>query len=97
MGRSAVHEAAVHLEDGVAALSHLPETPETRTLAIDLRLELRAVLVPLAGYTRAIEVLEEAARTAEATDDRRRLGQIVSYMTACFMALGQLGAASRKL
>ncbi len=101
VGRSASHEAAVHLEEAVGALAHLPGTRATRTLAIDLRLELRAVLVPLAHYTRAAEVLEEAASIAEAMDDRRRLGQITSHMTVCFMALGQhdraLDAARRGL
>src|SRR5207249_2628528 len=44
---SAYREAVEYLEQALRALSHLPETRDTREQAIDLRLALRSALIPL--------------------------------------------------
>ncbi|HET9855657.1 MAG TPA: hypothetical protein VFR53_11425, partial [Methylomirabilota bacterium] len=80
-GRSA-HRAAVEwFERALAALAHLPETPDTVGTAIDLRLELRSSLSPLAEFTRMQDHLQEAERLADAAGDRRRQGLVAAFLT----------------
>jgi len=66
------------LDQALEALAHLPEGRTTLEQAIDLRLELRAVLFPLGELSRIVEVLGEAALMANAIGDRRRLGQVLT-------------------
>jgi len=73
--RSALREAVTCLDQALEALAHLPEGRTTLEQAIDLRLELRAVLFPLGELSRIVEVLGEAAHMADAIGDRRRLGR----------------------
>ncbi len=87
--RSAYREAVSAFEQGLAALAHLEETPDTVALAFDLRLEMRAWLVPLANYDRILANLEEAKSIAERLGDRRRLGLVQAYMTDYFRLTGQ--------
>ena len=51
------------------ALARLPETPETRALAIDLRLDLRYPLSPLGEFGRMLDYLK---RSRGARPPRRR-------------------------
>jgi tetratricopeptide (TPR) repeat protein len=76
--RSALREAVACLDQALAALAHLPEDRQTREQAIDVRLELRAVLIPLGELSRVVEALGEAARIADAIGDRRRLGRVLT-------------------
>ena len=55
MTRSAHREAVGNFEQALSALPHLPETHDTRELAIDLRLALRSALRPLGDYGRSLE------------------------------------------
>src|SRR5262249_53584126 len=48
--RSANREALAYFEQALAALSHLPETRETREQGIDVRFDLREALLPLAEF-----------------------------------------------
>jgi class 3 adenylate cyclase/tetratricopeptide (TPR) repeat protein len=91
LARSAHHEAVAHFEQGLVALTHLPESVDTIAQAIDLRLDMRQALLPLAEHGRILDHLRHAECLAEALDDRRRLGLIAVYMASC---LGHLGDAA---
>src|SRR4029079_15826379 len=65
VARSANAEAASHFEQALMALGRLTQTGETRRLAIDLRFDLRAALIPIGATARLLEHLtfaEELAR-----------------------------------
>ena len=83
MARSAHREAVGYFEQALSALAHLPETRDTNTLAIDLRLALRTALFPSGNSGRILAALQEAEALAAALDDPRRLGQ-VSILTIHF-------------
>jgi predicted ATPase len=70
---SANHEAAGYFEQALAALQQVPETRETREQVIDLRFDLRNVLVPLGDEGRMLYHLREAEPAAEALGDPGRL------------------------
>jgi class 3 adenylate cyclase/tetratricopeptide (TPR) repeat protein len=72
--QSAYRESLNCLEQALEALSHLPDTRDKQEQAIDLRLALRSVLVPLQGFAQNLIHLQEAERLAEALDDPYRLG-----------------------
>ena len=80
--RSANREALAYFEQGLAALTHLPETHETQEQAIDLRFDLRNALFPLAEFGRIDGYLREAETLARKLDDQRRLGWVSAYMSA---------------
>src|SRR6266850_896985 len=82
--RSAHREALVALEEALAALRHLPETPQTREQEIDVRLELRGSLYPLGEFEKMLTYLREAETMASAISDSRRLG-LVSVHTAEYL------------
>jgi class 3 adenylate cyclase/tetratricopeptide (TPR) repeat protein len=82
LARSANREAAAYLEQALTALTHLPETRETREQAIDVRFALRDAFVPLAEFGRIEAHLREAEALATALDDQRRLGWVSAYISA---------------
>ena len=86
--RSAYRDAVTHLEQALAALARLPETPERLAQAIDLRLALRSSLFPLREIARDLKSLEEAEALARRLDDRRRLAWVLAYMTRDLSILG---------
>ncbi len=88
MARSAHREAVGYFEQALSALAHLPETPDTREQAIDLRLALRSALRPLGEFERILTYLREAETLAEALDDTRRLGQIGVFLSNHFYLMG---------
>jgi tetratricopeptide (TPR) repeat protein len=83
--RSANREAAAYFEQALTALTHLPETRETREQAIDIRFELRDAFVPLAEFSRIEAYLREAEALATALYDQRRLGWVSAYIGAIHM------------
>ncbi|MBI3326486.1 MAG: AAA family ATPase [Nitrospinae bacterium] len=87
--RSANREAVTYCEQALLALQHLPERPETLEQAIDLRFELRNVLVPLGEFGRIPEHLRAAETLAQALGDQGRLGRVSDYMSAHFMREGE--------
>jgi class 3 adenylate cyclase/tetratricopeptide (TPR) repeat protein len=99
--RSAYREAVECFEQALSALPHLPETHTTREQAIDLRLALRAALLPSGDYGRILASLQEAETLATALDDPRRLGQISLFLSAHFRVMGAydqaIAAAQRAL
>src|SRR5262249_31102057 len=77
--RMAHREAVVSFEQALTALTHLPETRETREQAIDVRFDLRHALLPLTEFGRIQGYLREAERLARTLDDQRRLGWVLTY------------------
>ena len=59
LARSANQEAVTSFEGALAALQHLPDSPERCAPAIDLRFDLRASLVPLGEYGRLLDCLRD--------------------------------------
>jgi predicted ATPase len=80
--RGATALATAHLDRGLEALQHLPDSPMRSRLAIDLRLTALAALLPAGAIERAITLLQEAAREAEALHDVARLARVSSQLSA---------------
>jgi tetratricopeptide (TPR) repeat protein len=70
------------------ALQHLPESREVLEQAIDLRIDLRNALWPLAEHGRSLEYLRDAESVAKVLNDRRRLGWVSSYQAEDFWRTG---------
>lgn len=70
------------------ALAQLPESKEHTEQAIDLRLELRSALHPLAEFESIFEALQKAEALAESLGDRRRQGRVLSYLVQSLRAAG---------
>jgi class 3 adenylate cyclase/tetratricopeptide (TPR) repeat protein len=88
LDRSAHREAVGCYEQALQALSHLPETRETREQAIDIRLALRSALLPSNDPGRILACLREAEALAVALDDAGRLGKISGYLSVHFRNRG---------
>jgi tetratricopeptide (TPR) repeat protein len=88
LARSAHREAVGYFEQALRVVPHLPETRDTRTQAIDLRLALRTALRPLGNAERILQCLREAETLAAALDDPRRLGQIAHFLSNHFYVMG---------
>jgi class 3 adenylate cyclase/tetratricopeptide (TPR) repeat protein len=91
--RSAYREAVASFEQALDALQHLPESRETLEQAIEIRFDLRNVLLPLGDHGRIFDRLREAETLAQVLDDRQRLGQVSVYMTEYFRIMGDLDRA----
>jgi class 3 adenylate cyclase/tetratricopeptide (TPR) repeat protein len=91
--RSAHREALACLEEALAALRHLPETPETREQEIDVRLELRGSLYPLGEFEKMLTYLREAETMASAISDPRRLGLVSIHKAEYFRQTGRFAEA----
>jgi predicted ATPase/class 3 adenylate cyclase len=91
--RAAFRQAATDFEQALAALGHLPDTPETRGLAIDLRLSLMDPLNVLGEYERDLALLREAETLAQALDDRARLGRVLAWLTNMLRKRADLAGA----
>jgi class 3 adenylate cyclase/tetratricopeptide (TPR) repeat protein len=74
--RSTSWDAVSLFEQALAALEHLPPGRETAAQAIDIRLDLRLALVPLAERDLIAEHLRIAEELARLLDDRHRLAWI---------------------
>jgi class 3 adenylate cyclase/tetratricopeptide (TPR) repeat protein len=86
--RSVHREALSYFEDALTALTHLPETRETAERAIDLRFDLRNALLPLAEWGRIEGYLREAEALARTSNDQRRLGSVLGYMSGLHLNTG---------
>jgi hypothetical protein len=80
VARSANREAVSCLEQALGALRHLPQSPETREQAIDLRLELQIPLNSLGEIDRLLDYLREAELLAGALGDPPRMGRVAAHM-----------------
>jgi class 3 adenylate cyclase/tetratricopeptide (TPR) repeat protein len=86
--RAAFREAAVYFEQALQALEHLPESGDTRGLALEVRLALDRPLAALGEYERHLALLREAEALARALDDRARLGRVLIGMTHALSVTG---------
>jgi class 3 adenylate cyclase/tetratricopeptide (TPR) repeat protein len=86
--RSTNREAVAYFEQGLKALTHLPETRERLEGAIDVRIDLRNSLVALGELGRMIDCLREAEALATTLGDQRRLGWVATFMANCLWHLG---------
>ena len=80
LARSASREAVGFLEQALVALERLPQTRASMEEAIDIRLEVRQALVPLAERTRILDHMQKAETLANALGDQQRLSWIVYAM-----------------
>jgi class 3 adenylate cyclase/tetratricopeptide (TPR) repeat protein len=94
-------EAAACYERALLIVKRLPPEKHSLARAIDLHLDMRNVLVPLARHRRLIEVLRAAEKLAEELGDERRLAQIASFISNYHGNVGRtdlaLEAAERSL
>jgi tetratricopeptide (TPR) repeat protein len=101
MARSAYREAVGYVEQALGALSHLPESHDTREQAIDLRFALRTALWPSGNLGRILVCLREAEALAATLDDPRRLAQVSFFLSENFRFMGAydqaIAAAQRAL
>jgi class 3 adenylate cyclase/DNA-binding SARP family transcriptional activator len=91
--RWANHEAVEFFEKALGLLAVSTETSETMETAVDVRLELRAVLAQLAEPRRALECLCEAEILANRLEDHYRHGRIHALMTNAHTLLAELDKA----
>jgi transcriptional regulator with AAA-type ATPase domain/tetratricopeptide (TPR) repeat protein len=92
--RGAFRAAAMYYEQAIDALVHLPDTSNSRGLAIDLRLGLAGkVLHLLAEHNREFALLREAEALARACDDRARLAAVLARLANASRARGDHAGA----
>jgi tetratricopeptide (TPR) repeat protein len=92
-GRSAYESAAAHYSKALEALAHLPTDSSTITESIDLRIELRHMLVPLGRFSEIGTTLAQAKVAATGLNDRARLGAVLAYLTAHYLGGGRFDDA----
>jgi predicted ATPase/DNA-binding winged helix-turn-helix (wHTH) protein len=88
--RAALREAVAAFDQALQALAHLPESRDTRALAIDLRLALASALSQLGESRRGLTLLGEAEARARSLDDRARLARVLAGMAFGLRATGDL-------
>jgi DNA-binding SARP family transcriptional activator len=93
--RSAYREAATCLERALEAATHLPRSAEILDQTLDLQLQLRTVLWPLADFERIARCLEDAEGLAAALEDRAREGRIAAFMSVLRWVTGDFRTARR--
>jgi len=86
--RSALREAMACFEQALTALPRVPENQAQREQAIDLRLDMRNVLIALGDFRRMFALLSEAETLAQALEDQHRLGWVSAYLNPYFSNLG---------
>ncbi len=86
--RSANREAVIHLDLALEAIEQLAPGRERRELAIDIRFDLRAALLPLGELDRIFERLREAEELLRVLDDPARTARLAMYMTNHFFLRG---------
>ena len=91
--RSASGAAVACFEQALGALEHLPESPDTIRLAIDLRRDLHSGYLLLGELPRMLDSLREAERLAKGLGDEHRLARVWAHMTTCCWWTGQLETA----
>jgi class 3 adenylate cyclase/tetratricopeptide (TPR) repeat protein len=78
--RSANRDAVVYFEQALTALRHLPDTRERVEQAIDLRFELRPLLLQLGRLHEVLSLSREAEQLAGQLGDESRLAGVYSYL-----------------
>ena len=80
-------------EQALDALGHLPETGDTRALAIDLRRALALILTMHGEHQKSLSLLGEAEVLARHFDDRVPLARVLSVMSYVRRELGDFNGA----
>ncbi len=88
--RSASREAVACFGQALGALEHLPDSPATTRLAIDLQLELLIVLAMQGEHGRVLDCAREAEGLAEKLGDQRRLARTSCQMAFYLWGVGDL-------
>jgi tetratricopeptide (TPR) repeat protein len=91
--RGAFHEAVTGYEQAIDALGHLPESPDTRVLAIAVHRGLGSVVSALGEYQRSLVLLGEAGAWARQRHDRAHLGRVLSMISWVRRIQGDLDSA----
>ncbi len=87
--RSANRQAAEDFHQALGTLERLPRTRETIEQAIDMRLELRDVLIRLGETARLPGLLTQAEALAASLQDQRRLARAQSCLSDYFWIVGE--------
>jgi predicted ATPase len=85
---SSLREALVAFEQALVALNALPESQHQREQAVDLRLEMRNILIALGEFRAMFDYLSVAEALARTLDDQRRLGWVSAYLSPYFHNTG---------
>jgi predicted ATPase/class 3 adenylate cyclase len=93
MARGANREAVAYLDQSLAALRRLPETREMTELIIDIHIDMRSALLPLADWARMGDHLHQAEVLARRLGDQHRIGRIATFMVMQRNAAGDFDAA----
>ena len=93
LARLACREAVDFLQRALEGVSHLPESPESRALAVDIGFDLEAALVPLGAHAEGLAVLRSAESIASRMGDERRLARALAYRTTMHWEMGESDAA----
>ena len=91
--RSARQDAGAWFEQALGVIESLPESPSTLEQALEMRLELRHMLVQHGEVRRGLERLREAEALAERLNDDRRRGRVCVFLTNIHSLLGELDEA----
>jgi tetratricopeptide (TPR) repeat protein len=91
--QAAYREAATCLERALASAAHLPPTPAILDQMLDLQLQLRNALWPLAEFDRIERCLQDAQALAASLRDERGLGKIAAFMSVLRWITGDPAAA----
>jgi tetratricopeptide (TPR) repeat protein len=92
-GRSALHDARVWFEQALDLLRTLPDDRSALEKAVDIRLELRGVLLQLGENHKMVEHLREAECVAERLNDEGRQGRVWAFMSWNYRQAGDLDDA----
>jgi class 3 adenylate cyclase/tetratricopeptide (TPR) repeat protein len=87
--RGVNREAVGFLEQGLAALAHLPDTAERAEQAIDLRLDLRPPLLQMGQLERVLALSQEAEVMAQKLGDEQRLARVYTYLVNYYYLKGE--------
>ena len=93
LSRSALENGRVWFEQALAILEKLPESKENIELAIDIRFDLRNSLHPLGHLERILDHLLKVQAQATQLADKRRLGQVSSFLCQYYRLMGSLDPA----
>ncbi len=88
MSRSAFFEALSDYERGLAAASHLADSPAKLACQIDLHLEARNVLFLLGDSARVAEHLLAAEALAEKLGDEQRTARVLNFLNSYYGLAG---------
>jgi tetratricopeptide (TPR) repeat protein len=88
--RSALHDAKAWFEQALGVLQALPENQPMLSLAFEIRLELRPVLMQLGEARQMVQRLREAEILAERLSDDRLQVRAGSFLTSIQAMLGEL-------